>query len=138
MRGRLFSVLCGIVGVVVVAAGLALFSLFFRYHGPGGSTPTALPLGPGGVYFATFAGCALTAWGGCVIAAARRPELAGPVATATAVGLVMSGAYRLLAWLVGDYALLGELPRIEAAIFLLLALAFVWLRPPAAAGSAAS
>ena len=37
---------------------------------------------------------------------------------------------RMPVWLVGDYAVwLGELARIEAAGPLLLALAFVWLRP---------
>ena len=136
MRARLFAWLCGIVGVLFVAGGLVLFAQFLRYHAPGGAVPSALPLGPGGVYFVAFSGCALTAWGGCLLAAARRPALAGPIGIATSVGLVMSGAYRLLAWLVGDYALLGELPRIEAALFLLLALAFVWLRPvPAEARS---
>jgi hypothetical protein len=30
---------------------------------------------------------------------------------------------------VGDYAAIGELPRIEAGLLLVWALAFVWLRP---------
>lgn len=136
MRARLFAVLCGSVGGLMVVGGLVLFSLFFRYHAPGGGAPTLLPLGPSAVYFTAFAGCALTAWGGCLLAGARHPGLAGPLATATAVGLVMSAAYRLTAWLVGDYAALGELPRIEAALFLLLALGFLWLRPPPAAREA--
>jgi hypothetical protein len=128
-RARAFPILCGVVGTLFIAGGLLLFAQFFRYQAPGGALPSALPLGPGAVYFVAFSGCALTAWGGCLWAGARHPALAGPIATATAVGLVMSGAYRMLAWLVGDYALLGELPRGEAAIFLLLALAFVWIRP---------
>jgi hypothetical protein len=37
---------------------------------------------------------------------------------------------RIGAWVVGDYyAVFGELPRIEAGVFLLVALALVWLRP---------
>ena len=35
----------------------------------------------------------------------------------------------MVAWLVGDYHALGNLPRIEAGILLALALAFLWLRP---------
>ena len=50
--------------------------------------------------------------------------------TATAVALVMMAIYRILAWFVGDYYVwLGELPRAEAILFLVLALGFVWLRP---------
>jgi hypothetical protein len=57
------------------------------------------------------------------------------VGTASALGLVLAAIQRMVAWLMGDYALLGELPRIEAALCLLLALGFVWLRPaPAASG----
>jgi hypothetical protein len=36
----------------------------------------------------------------------------------------------MVAWIVGDYAALGDVLRVEVAIFLLLALALVWLRPP--------
>ena len=43
---------------------------------------------------------------------------------------IMMALYRLWAWLMGDYHFLGNLLRVEAVIFLLLALAFVWLRPP--------
>ena len=52
-------------------------------------------------------------------------------ALATAVALVLSAIYRMAAWVIGDYHSWGQLPRVEATIFLLLALAFVWLRPPA-------
>jgi hypothetical protein len=39
----------------------------------------------------------------------------------------------MMAWVVGDYwAWLGELPRTEATILLLLAIALVWLRPTVA------
>ena len=44
---------------------------------------------------------------------------------------MLSAVYRMAGWVVGDYYVwLGDLPRIEAAIFLVLALLFVWLRPP--------
>jgi membrane glycosyltransferase len=44
--------------------------------------------------------------------------------------------YRMAVWVMGDVWWLGELPRIEAALFLLIALAFVWLRPTRAASEA--
>jgi len=121
--------LCGALGLLLVASGALLFAGFFGYHGPG-SEP-ALPTGPVGFYFVGFAGSALVAWGGCLLAAARSPGAARGVGTATAVGFLLCALMRMAAWLVGDYhALLGELPRVEAACFLLLALALVWLRPP--------
>jgi hypothetical protein len=53
------------------------------------------------------------------------------VGTATALALVFSAVYRMAGWVVGDYYVwLGDLPRAEAAILLILALLFVWLRPP--------
>jgi hypothetical protein len=43
----------------------------------------------------------------------------------------MCGLYRMLAWVVGDYHVFpGSILRAEAALFLVLALAFIWLRPP--------
>jgi hypothetical protein len=122
-------VLCGVLGAVWVLIGVALFVGFFRFHAPGGEGFPMFPMGPNGHYFAAFAGCALVAWGGCLIGAARRPGEARSVGTATALGLVLSGAYRMLAWVVGDYAQLGALPRLEAAVMLALALALLWLRP---------
>jgi hypothetical protein len=128
--GRIpYVVLCAVLGSGMVLFGLALTAQFFLYHMPN-STPM-IPTGPTGHYFVAFAGTSLVAWGGCLLGAARRPDL-GSIGTATAVGLVLSAIYRMFAWLVGDYAAwLGDLPRLEAAVFLLLALAFVWLRPPA-------
>ena len=76
-----------------------------------------------------FAGCAMVAWGGALIGVARRPEHGAAVAIATAFALVLMALYRIAGWFLGDIAHLGELPRREAGIFLLLALAFVWLRP---------
>ena len=108
---------------------VADFIMYQRPH----SVP-AIPTGPVGHYFAAFTGCALIGWGGGLIGAARQPSSGLTVGTFTALALVLNALYRMLAWLVGDYHIwLGSLPRVEAAIFLILALAFVWLRPSAAA-----
>jgi len=121
--------LCGALGLLLSIGGLAAYAGFFRFHGPG-AEPT-LPTGPVGFYFVGFAGSALVAWGGCLLAAARHPATARGVGTASAVGFLLCALMRLVAWLVGDYhALLGEVPRVEAGILLLAALALVWLRPP--------
>jgi len=86
-------------------------------------------VGPNGAYFVAFTGSCLVAWSGCLLGAARHPTAAPWIATATSFGLVLNAVYRMAAWFVGDYHALGELPRIEAGIFLALALAFLWLRP---------
>jgi len=129
MRARAYALLCAGAGLLLVLTGLALYAQFFRFHAPGGLGFELLPMGPNGHYFAAFAGAALVGWGGALLGASRRPELARAVGTATAVGLVLAAFYRMLAWVVGDYAELGGLLRAEAAVLLLLALAFVWLRP---------
>jgi len=109
--------------------GLVLFVSFFAYQRPG--SQALLPTGPWGHYFAAMAGCALVAWGGTLFAAAREPALGRGVGTATAVGLVGMALYRMAGWVVGDYyAVAGDTLRVEAGIFLLIALALVWLRPP--------
>ena len=52
------------------------------------------------------------------------------VTTITAWVLCLMAVVRMTAWLVGDYASwLGDLPRTEAGVLLVLALALVWLRP---------
>jgi hypothetical protein len=130
-----FRVLATVVGAAFVLFGLTLFASFFAYQRPN-SVP-GLPGGPVVQYFAAFAGCALIGWGGALFAVRRDPAGGRAVAIATAWALVAMALYRMVAWIVGDYyTWLGELPRIEAAVFLLLALAFVWLRPPAPARSA--
>lgn len=124
-----YRVLCAVTGAVLVAAGLVFFLAFFRYQQPF-STP-AIQTGPVGHYFVAFTGCALLGWGGSLFGALRDPAAGRTIGTATAFALVLSALYRLAAWVVGDYyVMMGELPRIEAAIFLVWALAFVWLRPP--------
>lgn len=123
-----YRALCGIVGAVFAAYGLLLFAAFFAYQRPGSEAP--LPGGPFAHYFAATAGCALTALGGALAAGAIRGDLARSLVTATAFALVLLALMRMLAWFSGDYhATLGDLPRAEAAAFLLVALALVWLRP---------
>ncbi len=120
--------MCGGLGTLMVLLGILLFLTFFGYHSPDGSSP--IGTGPTGHYFVAFSGCATLAWGGCLIAGARNTELGRALAVPTVIGLVMSAVYRMVVWIVGDYYIqLGNLPRTEAAIFLVLALAFVWLRP---------
>ncbi len=83
-----------------------------------------------GFYMMGFAGAALWAWGACLVSAVIAPATARAVGTATAFGLVVNAIFRLIAWFSGEYAEVHNLPRIEAAIMLLLALGFIWLRPP--------
>ncbi len=132
-----FRVLSGIIGTMFILFGLALTLSFFGYQQPG-STP-GVPTGPVGHYFIAFAGCALVGWGGGLIGAARDPQASRAIATATVLALVLMSVVRMAAWVVGDYyTWLGELPRAEAAFFLLPALAFLWLRPAARTEEATS
>jgi hypothetical protein len=126
-----FRALCGVTGLLFAVTGLVLFSSFFTYQAPG-STP-AISTGPMGHYFVAFCGCALTAWGLALVNGARRPEAAHILAAPTAFGLVLMAVYRMTAWVVGDYYLMGSLLRVEAGVFLLMALGFIWLRPRGAA-----
>jgi hypothetical protein len=128
MKRTAFRVVSGLSGLLFVAAGLALFVAFFAYQRPGSEPP--LPMGPLGHYFAAFAGCALVGWGGALLAGARDPAAGRLLAPATAFALVGMAVYRMLGWFMGDYyAWAGEALRYEAAFFLVLSLAFVWLRP---------
>ena len=127
---RAYRMLSGVLGIAFVALGIALALSFVAYQEPG-RAPT-IPTGPVGHYFAALAGCALVAWGGALLGVVRSPWAGRSVGTATATALVAMAAIRMLAWVVGDYhAWLGEAPRYEAALFLVLALGFVWLRPDA-------
>ena len=128
MRTGAFRALAASTGLLFVAAGLALFVAFFAYQRPG-SEP-ALPMGPLGHYFAAFAGCALVGWGGSLLAGARDPATGRLLAPITAFALVLMALYRMVGWFMGDYyAWAGDVLRYEAALFLALALGFVWLRP---------
>ena len=127
-----YRVVSGALGTLLLLSGFAFFIGFFRSQVLY-STP-AIPTGPVGHYFVAFTGCALVAWGGGLLGVARDPSSGRALATATALALVLSAVYRMAGWMVGDYYVwLGELPRGEAALFLVLALAFVWLRPRAGA-----
>ena len=117
------ALVCILVGLIFVVAFLdrALFQIF------------AHPLfdtNYWGYYILGFAGSALLAWAGCLIAAARDPEHGAGIGTATAAGLMLGSVLRLLAWYSGEYRLAAEQLRIESAILVVLALGFVWLRPP--------
>ena len=128
MRVGAFRALAALTGLLFVAGGAALFVAFFAYQRPG-SEPL-LPMGPLGHYFAAFAGCALVGWGGALLAGARDLATGRGIAPMTALALAGLALYRMLGWFMGDYyALMGDVLRIEAAVFLVLALAFVWLRP---------
>lgn len=129
LRG--YRVLCGGLGGLFLLGGLVMTFSFFRASLPGAVMEGPIPVGPGGVYFIAFTGCALVAWGGGLLGAARRPEGGRTLGTFSALALVLMAAVRLFGWVMGDYAYLGNVLRGEAALFLLLALAFVWLRPPA-------
>lgn len=92
---------------------------------------------PWGYYILGVAGSALVVWAVALSTAVRRPDANPGVATATTVGLVLGAMLRLLAWYSGEYRQAGDQLRLESAIFLVLALGFVWLRPPRAEPPAA-
>ena len=119
---------------MLVLSGLLLTLNFFGYQQP--NTVPRIPTGPVGYYFVAFAGCALIGWGGGLLGAARNPAANGAIITATISALILMSAVRMTAWVIGDYHMwLGELPRIESGIFLLIALGFLWLRPSAVQAS---
>lgn len=127
-RTRAYRLLSGTMGVAFTAMGLAFVLTFFGYQ-VAGSTPS-IPTGPTGHYFVAFTGCALLGWAGGLFGAARDPLHHRTVGTMTAVALVAMAFVRMVAWVIGDYyVFLGELSRFEAGLFLVIALAFVWLRP---------
>ena len=121
----------GTLGVAFFVFGGALVAAFVLFQRPNSVPP--IPTGPIGHYFVAFTGCAMMGWAGGLIGAARAPLASRSVGTTTAFVLALMAVIRMLAWLVGDYtAWLGDLPRTEASIFLLVALALVWLRPTVA------
>ncbi len=127
MRARLYAVVCGVLGVAMIVLGLASFASFVGAHMPG-AVPG--PIGPHGLYFVAFTGCALVGWGGSLLGQVRAGQASRSVGTATVVALVMSALYRMMVWIVGDYYVwLGNLPLVESTLFLVLALALLWLRP---------
>jgi hypothetical protein len=130
---RVYRFLCALLGVAFVLVGVTSVFGFFAYHAPG--SDVLVPTGPIGFYFVAFGGFAMIGWGGCLLGAARNPEAGRAIGTATAVALVIGAIVRIAAWFVGDYYVFpGGALRAEAACFLVLALAFLWLRPPAPEG----
>ncbi|MEE8165135.1 MAG: hypothetical protein V3T64_06175 [Myxococcota bacterium] len=128
---RIYRVLVGSLAIAFAVFGLALVGTFFGYQRPD-SVPT-IPTGPVGHYFVAFTGCAMLGWAGGLLGAARNPMASRSVSTTTAYVLTLMAVIRMVAWLIGDYsAWLGDLPRSEATLFLLLALALVWVRPTVA------
>lgn len=130
-RLRLYRLMMGSLGVAFFAFGVAMVGAFFLYQRPN-STPL-VPTGPIGHYFVAFTGCALIAWAGGLVGAARDPLASRSIGTMTIWVLILMAVIRMVAWVVGDYyAWLGDLPRTEASFFLLVALALIWLKPTVA------
>ena len=85
---------------------------------------------PWGYYILGVAGSGLMVWAVALFATVRAPTLHPGVATATTIGLILGAILRLLAWYSGEYRQAGDQFRLEAGFFLVLALGFIWLRPP--------
>jgi len=113
MKGIAYRVLCGGLGLGLMLFGLGFVLAYFAAIGPGaGETIPGVPMGPPALYFMAFSGCALVGWGGGLLGVLRDPGSPASRAIGT-----------------GDSPFPGNLPRIEAGLMLLLALAFLWLRP---------
>src|SRR3990172_11670422 len=72
---RGYGWLCGGVGVLFLAVGLALYAGFFRFHAPCGPGSGPMPMGPNGYYFVRFAGTGLVALGIALLRSPRPPAL---------------------------------------------------------------
>ena len=130
-RLRLYRIVMGILGVSFFVFGVGMVAAFFLYQRPG-STPL-VPTGPVGHYFVAFTGCAMMAWAGGLVGAARDPLASRSIGTMTIFVLILMALIRMIAWFIGDYAgWLGDLPRTEATGLLLVALALIWLKPTVA------
>ncbi|SRR6266446_3435931 len=131
-RGHLiFRILCAVLMVLCAVIGVALIVSFFRaliLPSENVGAP-AIPANYWGFYMAGFAGILLITWAGFLLLALRDPVLARGIGFVTALGLILNAAFRLLAWASGEFAEVGNVPRVEAAIMLLLALMFIWTTP---------
>jgi len=127
-----YRILSGVMLALLFVIGTVLLRGFVAGTIMPGSVegPTPFQTDYWGFYMMGFAGAVLWAWGACLVSAVVAPATARAVGTATAFGLVVNAIFRLIAWFSGEYAEIHNLPRIEAAIMLLLALGFIWLRPP--------
>ena len=132
MKGIAYRVLCGGIGLGLMLFGLGFVLSYFVALGPGASeTMPGLAMGPPALYFMAFSGSALVGWGGALLGVLRDPAspTSRAIGTATTAALALSAAYRIAAWFMGESPFPGNLPRVEAGLMLLLALAFLWLRP---------
>ncbi len=122
LLAALTSALCLLMGLLFIVAFLdrVLFQVFAR---------PLFDTNYWGYYILAFAGSALLAWGGSLIAVVRRPEETAGVGTATAAALIAGSIVRLLAWYSGEFRAAADPFRLEAGVLALVALAFVWLRP---------
>ncbi len=123
MLAAITAAFCLLIGLLFIVAfcDRALFQVFAR---------PLFDTNYWGYYMLGFAGSALVAWAGCLLVAARTPEHSSGIGAATAAGLIVGTIVRLLAWYSGEYRLAGAQLQLESAALVLVALAFVWLRPP--------
>jgi hypothetical protein len=116
------ALFCALVGALFIVAFLdrALFPVLAR---------PLFATDAWGHFVLGFTGVTLVVWAGCLVGVARAPEEHRAVGTATAAGLILAAVLRLLAWYSGEYRQAGDELRLEAAVFVVVALAFIWLRP---------
>ncbi|MGH7950209.1 MAG: hypothetical protein ACREQF_13360 [Candidatus Binataceae bacterium] len=135
-----YRTLCAILMLAAFLVGLTMLFGFVTgtlapYSMTGGQSP--MPRTDyWGYYWMGFAGCLMITWAAVLASAVRAPAFARGIGTATALGLVINAAFRMVAWFSGEYSEVGNVPRVEAAVMLALAIAFVWLRPPRATATA--
>jgi hypothetical protein len=126
-----FRILCVVLMVLCAVTGVILIVGFFRaLILP--SENVGAPLIPAnywGFYMAAFAGILLITWAGFLLLALRDPVLARGIGFVTAIGLILNSLLRLVAWASGEFAEVGNVPRVEAAIMLLIALMLIWTTP---------
>lgn len=124
-----YRVLAGFTGLIGTLLGLvfvvafldrAVFQVFAR---------PLFDTDIGGYFMVGFAGCVLFGWAGCLFASARRPHENPGIATATATALIVTALIRLLAWYSGEFWLIRDQLRLEAAVLSIAALGFIWLKP---------
>jgi len=131
IRLVIYRGLCGLLALLGVLAGGWLAAQSSLSLLPGAEAPgRLLPLGPHGGFYMALCGCALIGWGGALFHAALRPADSRGVGTSTSLALTLLAIYSLWAWFSGDLAVLGHRLRWAAALALVIALGFLWLRPP--------
>ena len=127
-----YRILCGVLALFCFVFGIAQLVSFFRNLMLPASMlqgPPLIPTDYWGFYKTGFAGSLLCTWGAILLSAIRSPAYARGIGTATAFGLVLNAMLRIIAWFSGEFAEIGNIPRVEAAIMLVLAIGFIWMRP---------